>query len=51
MKVLLPSVSFNPVAFLQITLMNNFLQSMSVIEGRSNASANVIETASMSVMQ
>jgi len=51
MKVLLHSASFNPVAFLQITVINNLLQSTSVIEGRSNASAHVIETACKPIMQ
>lgn len=51
MKVLLLSVSFNPVAFLQITVFNDFLQTMSVTEGRRNASAHVTETACMPVVQ
>jgi hypothetical protein len=50
-KVLILSVSFNPVAFLQITVINDFLQPMSVIEERCNASAHVTETGCMPVMQ
>jgi len=42
---------FQSFAFLQITVMSNFLQPISVIEGRSNASAHVIETACKPIMQ
>lgn len=51
MKVLLLFVSFNPLAFLQITVMNNVLQPTSVIEGRSNTSVHVIETECKAAIQ